>query len=208
MKKIILTLTLFLLSTTLFAQAIRVNRFQEKTKVKIKSSKLGKNIISFSPIQYYNGDVANDGGNLAVGINYERIFNNELLSVKMPINFILNRPGIFLQPTIKFYPKKQGIAKYAVGPQFLISHYESFYNTYSGVGGFFVKYEMRSQFGFGINNSINFTVSKHLYAAMEATIGILYYDSFNKENNNNYYNGSSNNVTQTIHIGCSLGYRF
>ncbi len=211
MKNTILTAGLLLLTVcSVFAQGYRVNRTQEKTKAKIKSSDLGKNIIAFSPVNVAMNSIMNDGqGNVAVGISYERIFDNEMLSFKLPVNFTIQRPGIFLMPTIKLYPKKQGVVKYAVGPQFLISYVDEspYYYLYSSMSPK-DPIVTRRQFGFALNNSLNFTISKHLYAGMEASLGILYYDSFNDRANAMGGDVVGLNLNQCFNAGFSLGCRF
>lgn len=214
-KSIALSLFLLAASSMAFAQEYRVNRTYETKKTKIKSAGLGKNIIAFQPMSIAINSVMNDDEpNVAVGFSYERIFNNEYISVKLPVNFTITKPGIYLMPVIKLYPKKQGIVKYAVGPQFLISYVEDYVPNYlMVVGG--RRYETRRQFGFALNNSLNFTISKNLYVGMDASLGLLYYDSFNDQakknnNNNNYYSGDpyDTNLNQSFNFGFSMGCRF
>jgi len=214
MKKIsLITLIIITTAVSIFAQGYRVNRTNEKTKARLRSAGLGKNIISFSPVTVAVNSVMNDGNaNLAVGFSYERIFDNEYISFRLPVNFTIEKSGVYLMPTIKFYPKKQGIVKYAVGPQFLISYvddYMPYYMLTSSQPMYPVR-ELRRQFGFGLNNSLNFTISKHLYAGMEATLGILYYDSFNDNTNYNNYNdnGVGIDLNQSFSAGFSIGCRF
>jgi hypothetical protein len=215
----IMTFVLIMISASVFAQGYRVNRTHEKTRPKLKSSGLGKNIIAFSPVTLAFNSMMDYGGyggadgNVAMGMSYERIFDNEHLSVKLPVSFTIEKPGIYLMPAIKFYPKKQGAVKYAVGPQFLISYVEDYYHTYYPQSGNYVGMrETRRQFGFGLNNSLNFTISRHLYAAMDANLGILYYDSFNGRGNlNSYYNNDmvvGLDLNQSFSCGFSIGCRF
>lgn len=214
MKNIItIVITLFIFSFYTQAQEYRVNRFQEKKKV--KNMDLGHNIISFTPMGFYaNTSPYNSTFNPYIGIQYERIFNSGLLSVAMPINFSIdNLRGVFASPTIKLYPKKQGIAKYAIGPQFIINYFEDEFESYNPTFGYFNQIETRRQFGFGINNSLNFTISKHFYIGMDATVGILYYDSFVNGRNDyykdNYYDITPfGNLNQFFKMGCAIGVRF
>lgn len=212
--KNIITFFIILFAFTLSTQAqeYRVNRFQENKKV--KNMNLGHNIISFTPMGFYaNASNYNSTFIPYIGIQYERIFNSGLLSVALPINFsISDMNGIFASPTIKLYPKKQGIAKYAIGPQFIINYYEDVYERYNPTFGYFSQVKERSQFGFGINNSLNFTISKHFYIGVDATVGILYYDSF-INGDNEYYNNYNDvfpfgNINQFFKMGCTMGVRF
>lgn len=212
-QSITLVAILTLITSTMFAQEYRVNRSYENKKVKLKSSGLGKNIIAFSPMQFVANNLMGDAtGYVAVGVSYERIFNNEYISVKLPINFTIQQPGVVLMPTIKLYPKKQGVVKYAVGPQFLISMVdEPFYNYYSSSSTHDIY--TRRQFGFALNNSLNFTISKHLYLGLDASLGILYYDSFNELNKNTYgstnnFSDSPMNLNQSFSMGFNMGFRF
>lgn len=217
MKRIMMfSLFVMGISLTAFAQEYRVNRTYENKRTKLKSAGLGKNIIAFSPVSIAMNSVMNDGEpNVAVGMSYERIFDNEYISFRLPVNFTIEKPGIYLMPTIKLYPKKQGIVKYAIGPQFLISYVEDYFHPYLyGPAPLPVsKLETRRQFGFALNNSLNFTISKNLYVGMDASLGILYYDSFNEKTNNNYnYNNSGSpldlNLNQSFSLGVSFGCRF
>ncbi|HQW46004.1 MAG: hypothetical protein IPF62_10010 [Bacteroidetes bacterium] len=212
-KTNLITCLLMLITSMSFAQGYRVNRTNERTKAKVKSAGLGKNIIAFSPAQFSVNNVMGDGnGYVSVGFSYERIFDNELISLKLPVNFTIEHTGVILMPTIKLYPKKQGVVKYAVGPQFLIAMIdEPYYNYFSSYSSS-INYT-RKQFGFALNNSLNFTISKHLYLGIDASLGILYYDSFNDMNKNynggnNYYNDSPMNLNQTFNLGFNMGFRF
>lgn len=214
MKKIsLITLMLLTTAASLFAQGYRVNRTNEKTKAKLRSGDLGKNIISFSPVTVALNSVMSDGrANVAVGFSYERIFDNEYISFRLPVNFTIEKSGVYLMPVIKFYPKKQGVVKYAVGPQFLISYVDDYlpYYMLSSSQPYYPVREVRRQFGFGLNNSLNFTISKHLYAGMEASLGILYYDSFKDKSNYNNYNNDvvGIDLNQSFSAGFNIGCRF
>ena len=212
MNKIVI---LFLLISSFckvnFAQEYMVNRSYDKKKVKLKSADLGKNIIAFSPMRFAAGDLLGDGyGYATVGFSYERVFNNEYLSAKLPIHFTIDRAGVLFMPTIKLYPKKQGIVKYAVGPQFLVAfvndYYYNYYSSYSNAR----IYDTRRQFGFALNNSLNFTISKHFFLELDASLGILYYDNFKdlQKNGQYYYNDSPLNLNQSFKAGFAMGYRF
>ncbi len=212
MNKItVLFITFFIVSQLSFAQEYRVNRSYENKKVKLKSADLGKNIISFSPMRFVVSNLMGDGtGYATVGFSYERVFNNEYISAKMPVNFTIDRTGVVFLPTIKLYPKKQGVVKYAVGPQFLVAVVDDYYYNYYSSNSNARIYDTRRQFGFALNNSLNFTVSKHFFLELDASIGLLYYDSFNdlKIQGSYYYNDSPLNLNQAFNAGFGMGYRF
>lgn len=210
----LILLVLFLLIPTLnFAQDYRVNRTNEKTKAKIKSQELGKNIIAFSPFELCSPQSVTSNSNeiLGVGLSYERILENEYIGIKLPLTIAINNPGFIFAPTAKFYPKKQGVVKYSVGPQLVLSMIEASYEIYKqvpGGGGYYTTNTgTQTTFGFGINNCINFTIAKSFYLSLDATLGINYYDSFKKLTNNNYYNSNST-MLPFFKMGTGLGYRF
>ncbi|MCC6447207.1 MAG: hypothetical protein IT215_00790, partial [Chitinophagaceae bacterium] len=177
------------------------------------TEKFGKNIISFIPfklIELNNNSYSNDYTPLSVGLSYERIFENQFISFQFPVTFSLDRVGFFVTPAVKLYPKKQGIVKFAVGPQLLISIEDGTYQKYIQTpnGGYYQMInEVRKTFGFGINNSVNFTINKSFYLGVDATLGVNYYDSYNKKNvYSTSYNNNSMNIL--VGLGFNIGYRF
>ncbi len=214
MRTFFISTFLMMITVTSLAQGYRVNRTEEKKKVKINQSTLGKNIISFTPLQLVANDLFNEEPDVTIGLSYERIFNNEMISFRMPISISIEKNAYYIMPTIKLYPKKQGLVKYAVGPQFLFGSGEATYPTYiTGSGG--IVYEKlesvtRSQLGFLINNSVNFTFSKALYMALDFSLGLKYYDSMPNQYNGGFssYSGGSSSVSQTFQLNFNMGYRF
>ncbi len=215
-KHISLLIVTIIFSLNSSAQEYRVNRTNEKQKAKIKQQELGKNIVSFIPFKLVlssaNVDMY-DYNPLSVGVAYERIFDNDLISFQLPITFSIDRFGIYATPGIKLYPKRQGLVKYAVGPQLLMTFvdgtYQKFIPTQNGGGYYQITDEMRKTFGFGINNSINFTIAKSFYLGLDATLGMDYYDSYSRaqKNNLNYYAGN-NPMNIVFALGFNAGYRF
>lgn len=216
MKKTTPILLLLLISSSLaIAQNYRVNRTEEKKKVKLSKVSYGKNIISFSPFQFIATDL-NEKVDLGVGFCYERVLNNEHLSVKLPISISLNEPYVYIMPAIKFYPTKQGMIRYAIGPQFLIGtgNHEVVESKYVGN----VVYQQtkdvtRNQFGFLLNHSLNFTFTKSLFMSLEAGIGVKYADSHPTNNYTGFsffpiFNGTNSNIKESMQFGLQLGYRF
>lgn len=115
-------------------------------------------------------------------------------------------------PSIKLYPKKQGMVKYAVGPQFLIAtgtikYRENYNSSYYPSYGDTTFTEKSTQLGFMINNSLNITVAKQFYVGMELGIGIQYYDS--RQNNNDGSNDTYDNPYEAnVQFNFNMGYRF
>jgi hypothetical protein len=141
--------------------------------------------------------------------------DNEILSVRLPIYSSLKNNFYYFMPQLKFYPKKQGIVKYAVGPQFLFGVGDVEYTRYlQGSGGIVYQQSVkdtRSVYGFSINNSLNFSVSKSIYVGMEAAVGLKFYDS-HPNTSGQFSSGSifsgSGTTSQIFQANFNLGYRF
>lgn len=207
MKYLSLLFVAFILQVS--AQAQRTGKADRQA---IGGNTLGRNIVSVTPMQIMAIDIENDDPDFTVGLSYERIFNNDLLSIRLPVAMSLRKTGTFyLMPTIKIYPKKQGIVKFAVGPQLLFAMGEESYRRYvnTGSGGYYQTItENRKQFGFMLNNSINFTIAKNLYAAFDYGLGIRYYDSFPRDNNYLSPFGSESSVLPIFQLNFNMGCRF
>lgn len=175
----------------------------------------GNNIITFTPMMAITNDPMDNGSDIGVGFNYERILNNSLIGIKLPVTFSLRSPGFFyFMPTIKLYPTHQGVVRYAVGPQFYIATgkvkhtitqyywdgYQSFYQDSS-------YNENHTQLGFMINNSINLTIAKNLYMGMDISLGVRYYDS-NTEDKNAINSFETDAVSPNVQFSFTMGYRF
>lgn len=199
-----------ILFSTLFASLLSLNAFAQQTN-KNKES-LGKNIVSFTPIQMMVTD-DNESPDPTIGLSYERILDNEIISLRIPFYASLQKPYYYILPTIKLYPGRQGAAKYAVGPQFLIGFGEDSYTKYMATStGYYyqtVNYQ-RKQFGFLINNSLNITVAKNFYLGLDGGIGVIYSD------NSPYYstNGiglsplGDSDIKAAFQLNCNFGVRF
>ena len=121
-------------------------------------------------------------------------------------------------PTLKLYPMKQGVVKYAVGPQLLFgtgdgTYQDYYYDQNSGMSSTKDITVTRRQFGFMVNNSVNFTIAKALYVGLDGSLGIIYYDNLPKDIY--YYNQgltpfSSNNsrINPSFQLNFNMGYRF
>lgn len=235
MKTVLSLLMVMVLSQTIFAQGYRVNRTNEK-KVNVRNLDYGKNIFSFSPVQILLTNMDQSNPDVAVGFSYERIFNNEHIGLKLPFSFRLNTdnnnnyygnlnnndgPYLYFMPTIKLYPLGQGPVKYAVGPQLLFaygqdSYYSEIYNSTTGQYNTQLMTGDRTQFGFLINNSVNFTVVKNLYIGLDAGLGLVYYDNMPQASNNYYYSSyyptntyrRNNSVSPSFQLNFNMGFRF
>lgn len=199
-----------ILFSTLFASLFSLSVFAQQAN-KNKES-LGKNIVSFTPIQMMITDDS-ESPDPTIGLSYERILDNEIISLRIPFYASLQNPYYYILPTIKLYPGRQGTAKYAVGPQFLIGFGEDSYTKYVNTGsGYYyqtVNYQ-RKQFGFLINNSLNITVAKNFYLGLDGGIGVIYSD--NKPNYS--YNGlelspfGDSDIKVAFQLNCNFGVRF
>ncbi|MEZ5046993.1 MAG: hypothetical protein R2831_08370 [Chitinophagaceae bacterium] len=202
---------LTVISISAFAQGEQ-GMFLGKGKTKRHNTSLGNHIISFSPVQVISTRAYDGEPDLAVNFSYEYIAN-PIIGIKIPVSFsIYQQNAVYIAPTIKFYPKKQGVAKYAVGPQFLISVGDDRYYNYISSSQFY-RVETRNQFSFLINNSINFTFGKHFYTGADIGIGFNYYDSFKKYDQYNYYTTDIydfpfGNGSPIIQLNYNLGIRF
>ncbi len=171
---------------------------------------LGNNIVTVAPIQIFGQD-------FGVNVAYERILMDGYLGIRVPLAFSINNPYGYIAPTFKFYPSRQGIVRYAIGPQIYMGvgqHYknETYYDNqgnYITVNG---KYS-DTRFGFMVNNSLNTTIAGKVYMGIELAVGINYYSEFDRNINKNY-NSSNGNIwdsNEIIPIGqfaFNIGYRF
>ncbi len=188
------------------------------TNVSAQNSTLGRNIISVSPIQSMsmNHLDADYGSDVGVNLSYERISSNEYFGFKLPVSFSLKQPYYYFMPALKIYPFKQGPVKFAFGPQFYLAtgdydyklnySYEPYYHDT-------IRRLSRTQVGFLINTSVNFTILENFFLGLDAGIGINYFDSNSDnplldENNDYYYNRSQGDFYPAIQLNFSMGYRF
>ncbi|MBP6334802.1 MAG: hypothetical protein KA444_04955 [Bacteroidia bacterium] len=183
-----------------------------------ETSGYGKNIISFSPIQITAINPINDerDADVCVNFSYERISENEAFGFKLPVSFSLKDPYYYIMPVLKIYPFKQGVVKYAIGPQFYFGfgeierRFSSYNYPYTPDTTINVN---KTQVGFMINHSLNFSIMQNFYMGIEASLGINYYDS-NKDEDyqlDSYYYPDNYNDSQfypAFHMGFAMGYRF
>lgn len=182
------------------------------------SATFGRNIVTISPIQVMvmNQLDANTQSDAGINISYERISSNEYFGFKLPVSFSLKNPYYYFMPALKIYPFGQGPVKFAFGPQFYIGTGEYEYNYYS----YNYPYDNeahfrkeRTQVGFLINTSVNFSILQNLYMGLEAGLGINYFDS-NADDpdfylDNSYYNKRNNSqFYPAVQLNFSMGYRF
>jgi hypothetical protein len=221
MKNLACFFILLVFGQKLIAQGYRTNnksKTSNNASARTKSNHdLGKNILTFSPVQILLTDVDQEEPDLAVAFAYERILDNELIGLKLPVSFSLVNNYFYIMPTLKLYPKRQGTVKYAVGPQLLIgagdaSYREYIYNQQTGITIYKSTDITRKQFGFLLNNSVNFTLVKSLYMGIDASLGIIYYDNLPNDINNSFgfyptYNNNSN-INPAFQLNFSMGYRF
>lgn len=212
MKKVLL---LFMLISNITKAQTTNQQFKNSHNRKAGNEVLGKNIISFTPFGLTMSS-EQQMPDMNISLSYEHISNNGYIGLKLPVAASLYNPYFYVMPTVKLYPAKQGNARYAIGPQLLIAtgkvKVPSLMNAVTG------EYELvskrKTQFGFLLNNSFNFTIARHMYAGIDLSLGVIYFDSapnavFNS--NNRYYNTAnqnSNNIRPCTNIGFNMGYRF
>ncbi len=179
-----------------------------------KETTFGKNIISISPIQIMALSLTQDDADPAVNISYERITSNEYFGIKLPVTFYLNSAYYCFMPALKIYPFGQGPVKYSFGPQFYLAKgdfkYTDLWYDYPDYTSSSVTLD-RTQVGFLINNTINFTVMQNFYMGLEAALGINYYDSNADDTylqNRYFFNREKSEFYPAFHLGFSMGYRF
>jgi hypothetical protein len=173
------------------------------------TSEFGKNIITVSPIQlvesglFYNNDVC-------INLAYERIFGNEYFGVKLPGSISLKNQFFYFMPTLKLYPAKQGLVRYAVGPQLFFGTGKikyAYYNYNNYPYPETILSERRTEFGFMINNSVNFTIIKDMYLGMDLGMGLNYYNNW-KDNDDYANKGNDSPFDPIVQFNFSMGYRF
>jgi hypothetical protein len=210
MKKLIPILVLSMITTGLFAQGYKKTT-KEKTYTK---TKLGKDILSFSPMQVILTSANQSQPDLTVGLSYERIFDNEYMGVKLPVHASLQENYFYIMPTLKIYPTRQGVVRFAVGPQLLMGVGKGTYQvSHFDQNGMFQYKQLvvatRKQFGFLLNPSLNVTMAEHFYLDVESSLGIMYYDNMPYANSSYYGSYYSNNpVNPAFQFSFAFGYRF
>ncbi len=219
MKYIVLLSLFIALNFTTSAQGYRTDNSTKGKKSSKGGSKesmhLGKNILTFSPVQVISTN-QNESPDVAISFAYERIFKNDLISFKLPVSASLVNNYYYIMPVLKLYPMRQGISKYAVGPQFLLGVGDGTYQEYvsnptTGTSYIRTIKTNRRQFGFLLNNSLNFTVAKALYIGLDASLGIIYYDTLPDD----IYSGigispfgNNTNIQPALNLNFNMGFRF
>ncbi len=182
------------------------------------ASALGRNIIGLSPIQFMVMDHLDSepGSDVGVNVSYERISANEYFGFKLPVSFSLRNPYYYFMPALKIYPFKQGPVKFAFGPQFYFGTGEIDYDLIRynyNVNQDTVITKDRTQIGFLINTSVNFTILQNFYLGIEAGLGINYFDD-NADDSDLYlddsyfYNRNKSEFYPALQLNFAMGYRF
>ncbi len=194
MKKLLSLSILISLSIGLYAQNSKKDKID-----------YGKNIVSFIP--FY----AVTNNHMGVGASYEYLMN-DYIGIRVPLMADLNRPYFNGGVELKLYPvKNTGVAKYAVAPMVMFGSgkesaddfvWDPTQNNYIHT----TYYNNRTHFGFLINNSLNFTISKNFYIAMDAGIGVNYYDKITYTKQTGL--SSNNRTTFLAQFQVQTGIRF
>ena len=192
----------------------------------------GKNILSFTPLAYsasLDGSI-NDAG---IGITYERQLDKfGHISFNLPVmmnfssskdfnNYDYNYTGgvqvtypsyhsFFIMPGLKFYPAgSKEMVRYSLGAALFAGFgsepyavYE--YNNYSATSSYNPTGDYRyAMYGLMISNSINISVSRHVYMALDLSAGIPISD--NRHANSDQIDQLA---TPFIQFAFKGGYRF
>lgn len=204
-----------LCSPIIKAQAgIKMNQ-NDKTKKSNTDNSLGRNIISCAPFVMSLTTIDQEMPDMSIGISYEHISANGYVGYRLPVIASLYNPYYYFMPGIKLYPGKQGAAKYGIGPQLLIG--TGRVNAPDTISPFTGQYSLvskpRTQFGFMLNNSFNFTIASHVYVGLDLSFGVIYYDTepnaiYNADNTYQPANNNSSRINPSTQISFSMGYRF
>lgn len=179
------------------------------------NSKLGNNILSFYPFSVVTTSSNQSSPELTVGAAYEGILSNKMIGIKIPVFASLRQAYFYTMPTFKIYPFRQGVVRFAVGPQLIVGFGNSSYNVYKYDPVTTIGYTQtitgtRKQFGFLVSPSLNITISEHMYMNLESGLGVMYYDNMPYANSNFYSSSyyTNNPINPAFHIGFGAGYRF
>ena len=147
--------------------------------------KYGSKVLAIAPIQF------TENGLIGISASYEKaIDKNDIVSFYVPAIIEFNDqnsgasgaptnpdPMFYLMPGIKLYPTGgYGLAKYAVGPSFVVADGQKTTSSVDNFGNF--TYSVQSHFliGMMINQSININPTPHLYIGSELGMGFTYID--------------------------------
>ncbi len=176
---------------------------QDKPAATNTNSGLPANIIAIAPVQ-----ASEDGWGL--GLSYERrLDKNGILSFYGNVYAAFNTqsnvnggaatvsPMYYISPGLKLYPTgNNGKVKYAVGPSFVVAsgrENEYDYNNYV------TSTANRFTLGVLVNNSVNFSPSEHIYAALEFGFGWSYINTLG---------GTATDQKGLIQFAFKIGYRY
>lgn len=209
MRNLLSVILLCLCGTAAFAFG------KQETK---RKKHLGPNMLSFAPLQVLQTSHYDSSPDVAIGISFERVLDNEVAAIKLPVSFSLKKNYYYIMPVLKLYPMKQGPVKYAIGPQLLVGMGDGQYtDTYvDPLSGMYITQTRtihRRQLGFLINNSLNFTVARNFYMGMEAALGIIYYDNLPAgiSNNTTVFSLSplgDSKISEAFNLNFCMGFRF
>jgi hypothetical protein len=185
--------------------------FAASAQEKTDQPALGNNIITAAPVHIIGEDF---GVNLA----YERILMDGYMGIKVPVVFSINNPYFYVAPTFKFYPARQGVVRYHIGPQIYmgIGEHNRNYSYYNPQGNYVTTKGTYSdtRFGFMVNNGVNATIAGKVYMGIDLAAGVNYYSEFARNANGTYqnYNGmdlwDNDEISVIGQFSFSIGYRF
>ena len=198
------------------------------------AKKYGNNIISIIP-GAYTASVDGTINDVGIGISYERFLDPKChISLCVPVLFSFSSnkdynnsivyngqtsynsyTSVYFMPGIKFYPaSRKEKVRYSIGASFFTifgSEPYSVYDNYNNGGGLYPEpgsynYVM---YGFIISNSVNISVTKHMYFAIDLGTGIPISDNRYAQNNSIGLGQDGNGIFDPwIQCGLKVGYRF
>lgn len=165
------------------------------------NKKYGNNIVSFLPLSavtpVYTG----------VGISYENLVN-DYIGVRVPLTVAVNHTYVNGAVELKLYPTKhQGVVKYAVAPTLMLGYGVEKVNDYTWnstkqIYENTVGERQRTQLGFLLNQSANFTILQSFHLGINGGLGVAYMDK------TKYQGITNNNISFLAQIQFVCGYRF
>ena len=167
-------------------------------------------ILAVAPIQF------TENGLIGIGLSYERAIDKEdIVAFYLPFVLEFNSgnanstysgdpnnpdPMFYLMPGLKIYPTGgYGLAKYAIGPSFVIADGQKTTSSYDPIAG--NKFTVGSHFliGMMVNQSLNINPTPRLYIGAELGLGMTYIDRIA---------GVNQVVQPLVQFGFKIGYRY
>ncbi|MBK7761805.1 MAG: hypothetical protein IPI46_00340 [Bacteroidetes bacterium] len=179
-----------------------------------EDDEMGQNIIGIRLMGILVRDWR-DRVDTAVAISYERILGSGRFSIRTPLEIGLHSKSFFISPTLKMYAGRQGVVRYAIGPQLTLGAGMHNHWIEDPKLGYVAKQVRRTQVGLMLNQSVNITIAKQFYVGVDLGLGAMVYNSIKNDNDAAVLGvilfgpiGFLGFVSPSVQGGLSLGYRF